>query len=126
MTFDREGNCYKAPTGDEWTRKRTCINNFINRKVRDKDYIIPLGDYNGVDGEEYYDPRDFIHLNSEGLFKVFDKIEVAVNRVFEEIAEVVRKREEDQGEERDSGNRGLKRLREEEDEDQDSRKNKVN
>ena len=86
--FYEEENDYGAPTGEEWRLKRQCINNHLNKKLHDRDYLITLAGSDGLDDSDaYYDPNDFIHLNEDGLEKFFTKLEGVVKKIFDEIKE---------------------------------------
>ena len=83
--FYEPENDYGAPHGKEWELKRNCINVYMNRSLRTKDYLIPLGDKDGLDDEKFYNPRDLVHLNKRGLEKFFEKLEVCMESIIGEL-----------------------------------------
>ena len=68
--FVEAGDRFGTPEAEEYNRRRTIINNFVNKKLKKYglvDNVILLGSVNFLRDPKYF--LDGVHLKREGLLK---------------------------------------------------------
>ena len=73
--FVDAGNRFGTPEAEEFNRRRTVVNNYVNKKLKKYglvDGVIMLGSVNYLRDPKYF--SDGVHLNTEGLLMYKDAV----------------------------------------------------
>ena len=74
--FVQEGNRFGTPGPDEYNKRRTILNNFVNKKLKQKNHLIDnvvlLGSIEYLREAKYF--TDGVHLTKEGLLRYKDAL----------------------------------------------------
>ena len=87
MRWYTEGNIYAAPTEIQYRRDRNMLNNYIQRQIQEKDYMLSIAGEGRLDCQEFYSvsANGRIHMTPQGYEMYIREIVKIINFIHVEI-----------------------------------------